>query len=251
MLQKTSPTWNLSVKYRHQRPKKITHPRVVQLTLSDIRTMTLMERITRTCQITTLTKNSVPTKVLLRLHPVRKHFQRQTLLESHSTAETISDFNQRATATLRCRLLVCQPLHARVSRLYPHSVNYFQPIVAEHGKLEPQSLELIKFLFSKSFSTVPSSPMDSRASRASRPQLPSLPPDTCLDFDAHFLYDLSRYPYLTSNEHYIRHTGYVLDAPDWISLAQYLKVQEFSNLEPLFRGRPSSLNWELKSKEEK
>lgn len=65
-----------------------------------------------------------------------------------------------------------------------------------------------------------------------------------------FLAHLSRYPYLTSHDNYIRHTGYVLESADPIAPAQYLIVQEFSELER-HAGRKVSMDWELKRKEAK
>lgn len=57
-----------------------------------------------------------------------------------------------------------------------------------------------------------------------------------------FIAHLSRYPYLTSHENYIRHTGYVLDSAD-DTPTHYLIVQEFAELR--------RLDWELKQKEAK
>lgn len=57
-----------------------------------------------------------------------------------------------------------------------------------------------------------------------------------------FLAHLSRYPYLTSHDNYIRHSGYVLNSAD-DTPAHYLILQEFSDLR--------QLHWDLKRKEAK
>ncbi|KAL9609170.1 MAG: hypothetical protein Q9167_006047 [Letrouitia subvulpina] len=88
---------------------------------------------------------------------------------------------------------------------------------------------------------------------------------------ANFLAHLHRYPYLTSHENYIRHTGYVLEprpvkqtttaeppASPIMPLpaaasTQYLIVEEFSEMERSRSrsGRIVGMNWELKRKEAK
>ena len=65
-----------------------------------------------------------------------------------------------------------------------------------------------------------------------------------------FFAHLSRYPYLTSNNNYIRHTGYVLESADNNAPSQYLIVQEFSELERQ-ASRKVSMDWELKRLEAK
>ena len=71
-----------------------------------------------------------------------------------------------------------------------------------------------------------------------------------LSIQDNFLSHLMRYPYLTSHDNYVRHTGYVLQSAGRNVPSQYLVVQEFSKLER--RGNTKvCMNWELKRKEAK
>lgn len=69
------------------------------------------------------------------------------------------------------------------------------------------------------------------------------------NFIAHFM----RYPYLTSHDSYVRHTGYFLESADENVPSQYLVVEEFSDLEPLLPWRKTrfKLNYEQKRIEAK